>query len=45
MLVDAVNKGTWFPLLDVILDMIIQTLKTSESLVLAADSTEVLTQA
>ena len=44
MLVDAVNEGTRFPLLDVILDMIFQTLKISESFVLAADPTEVLTQ-
>ena len=45
MLVDAVNEGTRFPLLDVILDMIIQTLQTSESLVLAANPTEILTKA
>ena len=45
MLVDTVDEGTRFPLLDVILDVIIQTFKISESLVLSADPTEVLTHA
>ena len=45
MLVDTVDEGTWFPLLDVFLDMIIQTFEISKCLVLAADPAEVLTHA
>ena len=45
MLVDAVDEGTGFPLLNVLLDMIIQTFEVPESLVFSADSAEVLTLA
>ena len=43
MLVNAVNEGTRFPLLNMLLDMIVQTFQGPESLVFAADTAEKLT--